>query len=166
MAGSDNANNFFGKCKAAGNGDFEKALAVFLEGIGMEFLRVIQDEIIRLKAVDTRLLLASFHKGGNDSVWELNEGGLTLEVGTNVEYAKYVNNGHWTCKKGEAMRFVPGYMDGNRFVYDSSAKSGIMLKQKFIKGKRFWEKGIGIIEKMLPDLMERKVQQWFDSYFG
>lgn len=166
MAESDNANNFFGKCKAAGNGDFEKALAVFLEGIGMEFLRVIQDEIIRLKAVDTRLLLASFHKGGSDSVWELNEGGLILEVGTNVEYAKYVNNGHWTCKKGEAMRFVPGYMDGNRFVYDSSAKSGIMLKQKFIKGKRFWEKGISIIEKMLPDLMERKVQQWFDSYFG
>ena len=115
---------------------------------------MIQDEIIRLKAVDTRLLLASFHKGGNDSVWELNEGGLILEVGTNVEYAKYVNNGHWTCKKGEAMRFVPGYMDG------------IMLKQRFIKGKRFWEKGIGIIEKMLPDLMERKVQQWFDSYFG
>lgn len=166
MAESDNANNFFGKCKAAGNGDFEKALAVFLEGIGMEFLRVIQDEIIRLKAVDTRLLLASFHKGGSDSVWELNEGGLILEVGTNVEYAKYVNNGHWTCKKGEAMRFVPGYMDGNRFVYDSSAKSGIMLKQRFIKGKRFWEKGISIIEKMLPDLMERKVQQWFDSYFG
>lgn len=50
MAESDNANSFFGKCKAAGNGDFEKALAVFLEGIGMEFLRVIQDEIIRLKA--------------------------------------------------------------------------------------------------------------------
>lgn len=166
MAESDNANNFFGKCSTAGNGDFEKALAVFLEGIGMEFLRVIQDEIIRLKAVDTRLLLASFHKGGSDSVWELNEGGLILEVGTNVEYAKYVNNGHWTCKKGEAMRFVPGYMDGNRFVYDSSAKSGIMLKQKFIKGKRFWEKGISIIEKMLPGLMERKVQQWFDSYFG
>lgn len=166
MAESDNANSFFGKCSTAGNGDFEKALAVFLEGIGMEFLRVIQDEIIRLKAVDTRLLLASFHKGGSDSVWELNEGGLILEVGTNVEYAKYVNNGHWTCKKGEAMRFVPGYMDGNRFVYDSSAKSGIMLKQKFIKGKRFWEKGISIIEKMLPGLMERKVQQWFDSYFG
>lgn len=166
MTESDNANSFFGKCSIAGNGDFEKALAVFLEGIGMEFLRVIQDEIIRLKAVDTRLLLASFHKGGSDSVWELNEGGLILEVGTNVEYAKYVNNGHWTCKKGEAMRFVPGYMDGNRFVYDSSAESGIMLKQRRIKGKRFWEKGISIIEKMLPGLMERKVQQWFDSYFG
>lgn len=166
MAGSDNANSFFGKCKAAGNGDFEKALAVFLEGIGMEFLRVIQDEIIRLKAVDTRLLLASFHKGGNDSVWELNEGGLILEVGTNVEYAKYVNNGHWTCKKGEAMRFVPGYMVGEKFVYDPSAKSGIMLKQRWIDRKPFWENGISAIEKMLPDLMERKVQQWFDSYFG
>lgn len=64
------------------------------------------------------------------------------------------------------MRFVPGYMVGEKFVYDSSAKSGIMLKQRFIKGKRFWEKGIGIIEKMLPGLMEKKVQQWFDSYFG
>ncbi|MDE5917229.1 MAG: HK97 gp10 family phage protein [Oscillospiraceae bacterium] len=166
MTGSDSANNFFKKCSTAGNGDFEKALAVFLEGIGMEFLRVIQDEIIRLKAIDTRLLLASFHKGGSDSVWELNEGGLILEVGTNVEYAKYVNNGHWTCKKGEAMRFVPGYMVGKKFVYDSSAKSGIMLKQRWIDRKPFWENGISAIEKMIPDLMERKVQQWFDSYFG
>lgn len=166
MAESDNADNFFRKYSAAGNGDFEKALAVFLEGIGMEFLRVIQDEIIRLKAIDTRLLLASFHKGGSESIWELDEGGLILEVGTNVEYAEYVNNGHWTCKKGEAMRFVPGYMVEKRFVYDPSANSGIMLKQRFIKGKRFWEKGIDIIEKMLPDLMERKVQQWAESYFG
>ena len=116
MFESDELKQFFGKCSTAGNGDFKKALSVFVQGLGLEFLRVIQDEIIRLKVVDTRLLLSSFHIKDNGNA-ELSEGGLTVEIGTNVEYAKYVNDGHWTCGKGEAMRFVPG-----RVTTDASGK--------------------------------------------
>lgn len=159
-------NDFFEKCAAAGNGDFKKALAEFLEGIGVEFLRIVEDEIIRRKVVDTRLLLSSFHKGDSNNVWEVSDGGLTLEVGTNTEYAGYVNDGHWTCKKGEAMRFVPGYWNGGRFQYDPSAKTGMMLKQKWVEGKHFWESGIRILEKIMPEILEAELQRWFDSYFG
>ena len=157
---------FFEKCRKAGNGDFKRQLTLFLEGLGLEFLKVIQDEIIRRKVVDTRLLLNSFHKGDSNNIWELSEKGLTLEVGTNTEYAGYVNDGHWTCKKGEAMRFVPGYWNGDSFVYNPTAKSGMMLKQKWVEGKHFWESGIKIIEGMMPELLEAKLQQWLDSYFG
>ena len=115
MFESDDMKQFFGKCSSAGNSDFKKALSVFVQGLGLEFLRVIQDEIIRLKVIDTRLLLSSFHIGDNGNA-ELSEGDLTVEVGTNVEYAKFVNDGHWTCGKGEAMRFVPGRWSGNRFI--------------------------------------------------
>lgn len=166
------SDDFFDKCISAGNGGFKKALNTFLEGIGLEFLKVIQDEIKRKKIVDTRLLLGSFHKGHEKGVWEHSEGGLTLVVGTNVEYAKYVNDGHWTCEKGEAMRFVPGDVTTDAsgkvisFEYNKSAKTGIMLKQRYIEGRHYWEDGIKFIEKMLPGFLEKEVQKWLDSYFG
>lgn len=170
MFESDELKQFFGKCSTAGNGDFKKALSVFVQGLGIEFLRIIQDEIIRLKVVDTRLLLSSFHIKDNGNA-ELSEGGLTVEIGTNVEYAKYVNDGHWTCGKGEAMRFVPGRVTTDAsgkitsFEYDPSAKSGMMLKQKWVEGRHFWESGIKIMEKMIPGLLEAKIQQWMDNCF-
>lgn len=159
-------NDFFEKCASAGNGDFKKALGEVVEGLGTEFLRIIQDEIIRLKVIDTRLLLSGFHKGDSNNIWEISDGGLTLTVGTNVEYAAFVNDGHWTCGKGEAMRFVPGYWKGDRFQYDPSAGTGMMLKQKFVQGRHYWEHGISIMEKMLPGIVEAKMQEWLDNYFG
>ena len=166
MLEADEMKEFFEKCRRAGNGVFKRELSLFLEGISLEFLRIIEDEIIRLKVMDTRLLLNSFHKGEDENVWRLSDSGLTLEVGTNVEYASYVNDGHWTCKKGEKMRFVPGYWSGTRFIYDSSAKSGMMLKQNWVKGAHYWESGLRILDKMLPGLIEAKLQQWINSYFG
>lgn len=166
MLEAEEMKTFFDKCIKAGNGEFKKELEVFLEGIGTEFLRIIEDEIIRRKVVDTRLLLNSFHKGDGENFWDISDGGLTLEVGSNVEYAGYVNDGHWTCGKGEAMRFVPGYWEGDRFQYDPSASTGMMLKQKWVEGKHFWESGIRILDRMMPYLLEAKLQQWLDSYFG
>ena len=166
MYETDEMKRFFDKCSSAGNGNFKRALNTFLEGAGLEFLKVIQDEIIRRKVMDTTLLLGSFHKGDDNGIWGLSEEGLTIEVGTNVEYAALVNDGHWTCKKGEAMRFVPGYWNGDRFQYDPSAKTGMMLKQKWVEGRHFWESGIKIIEKMLPGVLEKRIQQWMESYFG
>lgn len=157
--------NFFERCSSAGNGEFKRALSTFLEGLGLEFLRIIQDEIIRRKVMDTRHLLASFHKGEDENVWELSEGNLTLTVGTNASYATFVNDGHWTCGKGEAMRFVPGYWEGDRFIYNPNAKTGMMLKQKWVKGKHFWQSGIKILERLLPELLEEMVSRWMDSYF-
>lgn len=156
---------FFDRCSQAGNGDFKRELSVFLEGIGVEFLRIIEDEIVRRKAIDTRLLLNSFHKGDSENVWEISDGGLTLQVGSNAEYAGYVNDGHWTCKNGEDMRFVPGEWDGDRFTYDPSAKTGMVLKQKWVEGKHFWESGIRILDRIMPEILEAKMQQWLDRYF-
>lgn len=130
------------------------------------FLQVLSRTSNTAQGYVTRLLLNSFHKGEDENVWRLSDSGLTLEVGTNVEYASYVNDGHWTCKKGEKMRFVPGYWSGNRFIYDSSAKSGMMLKQNWVKGAHYWESGLRILDKMLPGLIEAKLQQWINSYFG
>ena len=158
--------NFVKRLGTAAQGDFKRALNKFLEGLGMEFLRILQDEIVRRNVLDYRLLLHSFQKGDGENVWTLDENGLTLEVGTNVEYAKFVNDGHWTNPKGVKCRFVPGYWQGDgRFVYDPSAKGGMVLKQHWVEGKHYWESALRILDKMLPDLLDAKLQDWMDSYF-
>ena len=98
---------FFERLERAAKGDFRKEMELYLEGVGFDFLRVVQDEIVRRKVMDSRQLLASFEKGGDGNVWSIEEGGLVLEVGTSVEYAGYVNDGHWTNTKGVERRFVP-----------------------------------------------------------
>jgi len=157
---------FISRLKTAAQGDFKRDLTLFIQGLGTEFLRIVEDEIIRRNVVDTRLLLGSFHEGGDGNVWEISDDGLTLEVGTNVNYAAFVNDGHWTCPKGVEKRFVPGYWSGNRFTYDRSAKGGMMLKQKWVEGRHYWEAAIRIFEKIFPEILEAKLQQWFDDYFS
>ena len=157
---------FFGRMERAAKGDFRKEMELFLEGIGNEFLRILQDEIIRREVLDSRQLLASFEKGSEGNVWEITDDGLTLEVGTNVSYASYVNDGHWTNTKGVERRFVPGYWEGDRFIYDPAADGGIVLKQHWVEGKHYWESALRILDSVFPHLVEAKMQQWIDSYFG
>ena len=175
---------FFARIKQAAVGDFKKELELFLQGLGAEFLRIVQDEIIRRRVMDTRLLLASFQQGKDDGVWETSDGGMTLEVGTNVEYAGFVNDGGFynmtestpgafrtknegkKIPKGTLVRFVPGHWRGDRFIYDPKAKTGMMLKQKWVEGKHYWEAAIRRLEEMFPELLDAKLQQWLDGYFG
>ena len=157
---------FFSTVDKAAKGGFRKELELFLEGVGFEFLRIVQDEIVRRKVMDFRLLLNSFSRGSYGNVFRIEEGGLTLEVGTSVSYAAYVNDGHWTNPKGVAVRFVPGYWEGYRFIYDPSAKGGMVLKQHWVEGSHYWESALRILDRIYPELLDRKLQEWLDSYFG
>lgn len=158
-------NRYFKMLNEMSNGAFKKAIAEWFEACGFEFLRVVQDEIIRRKVVDTRLLLHSFEKGDDDNVWKIKDGGLTLTVGTNLEYAVYVNDGHWTCEKGEESRWVPGVWTGDTFKYVKNAKTGMLLKQQYVEGSHYWESAIRIFEKIFKVAIEKKVKEWRDEYF-
>lgn len=157
---------FFQTLDRAAKGDFRRELELWLEGVGFDFLRVVQDEIKRRKVMDTRLLLASFTKGSEGNVWELTEGGLTLEVGTSVDYAGYVEDGHWTNSKGVERRFVPGYWQGDRFIYDPAAKGGMVLKQHWVKGAHYFDSALRAYERIFKASAEAKLQEWIDNYFG
>ena len=158
-------NEFFKLIEKMGKRDFKKAIADWFESCGFEFLSVVQDEIIRRKVVDTRLLLNSFQKGEDENVWEIKDGGLTLIVGTNLEYVSYVNDGHWTCKKGEKSRWVPGVWNGRKFTYKPNAKTGMLLKQRYIEGAHFWESAIRIFERIFKVSIERKMERWRNEYW-
>lgn len=157
--------DFFERFRNAAKGDFNKEISEWLDALGIEFLRVVEDEIIRRNVVDTRLLLHSFTKGDANNIWEVSDNGLTLEIGTHAHYASYVNDGHWTNPKGVAVRFVPGVWNGNKFQYIPGSKTGMILKQHWVEGRHYWDSAMRIFEKMFPDLAEAKMQQWIDRYF-
>ena len=157
--------SFLARIRQASRGDFEKEMKLFLESLGTEFLRLVQDEIIRRDVTDTRLLLHSFTQGDKDNVWISSNNGLTLEVGTNLEYAAFVNDGHWTCKKGEKSRFVPGTWQGDHFIYNKNADTGMVLKQQWVEGAKYWEEALRLFEYMYPELLAKKFDKWLRKYF-
>lgn len=157
---------FFQKLEKAGSGGFKAEVVRWLNTLGIDFLRIVEEEIKRRDVTNNRLLIRSFTKGEDDNCWEISDGGLTLEIGTHVDYASYVNDGHWTCGKGEKMRFVPGVWNGDKFEYIPGAKTGMVLKQKFVQGKPYWDSALRIFEKMFPNYVEEKLQQWIERYFG
>lgn len=106
-------------------------------------------EISPLIPVDTSRLVSSFQVG----VVTPNE----AEIGTNVEYALYVNDGHVQHR-----RFLPiSYLSAGgrgKYIQPGNTK-GIMLKEKYIPGKHFLEKGMRQAEPRLKTIGESFMQQ-------
>lgn len=160
---------FIKQVENAANSEVKKEFSLWLEASGMEFLEIVQDEIIRTRTVDTRRLLNSFNRGDSDSAWSISKGGLTLEVGTNVTYASFANEGHTTVdlNSGKGRRWVPGRWQNGRFEYDpNERKSGMLLKVKWVDGSGYWDNAMAIFEKMFEKSLEKRLQGWLDSLGG
>lgn len=152
--------SFARSCEAAA-ADLKPYAGEILEDAGEEFLNIVQSAIQSAGNVDKGKLLASFTKGGAGNIWELNTGGLTLTIGTNVEYAKWVNDGH----RQQPGRFIPGFWEGNHFRYSPGAKSGMVLKASFVAGSHFFDKSVQVLERMFPEMAENAFRQFFRRYF-
>lgn len=132
-----------------------------LDEIGEEFLEIVQSNIMAAGNVDTRLLLSSFSKGSGNGIYELDMGGLTLTIGTNVEYAKWVNDGHGQ----QPGRFIPGVWSGSRFTYVPGAKTGMVLKASYVSGSHFFDKSVQALESMFPGMVDKAFENFFKKYF-
>ena len=152
--------NFAKNCEAAAV-DLKSYAGKILEEAGEEFLDIVQSYIESLGNVDTGKLLALFTKGASGNIWELNLGGLTLTIGTNVKYAKWVNDGH----RQKPGRFIPGFWEGNHFRYSPGAKSGMVLKASFVAGSHYFDKSVQVLERMFPDMADKAFEQFFRRYF-
>lgn len=152
--------------RAASKG-VKKEIALWGEAAAFQFLDEVQNEIIRTKTVDTRRLLNSFGRGDSENVWQISKGGLSLEVGTNVDYASFVNDGHFTVdpNSGKDRRWVPGRWSNNRFIYDPSSKEGMLLKIKWVDGTGYWDNAQAIFQKMFNKSLDKKLQSWIDRSF-
>ncbi|MES9786508.1 HK97 gp10 family phage protein [Bacillus pumilus] len=164
----DGMDQFIEELDAAINGGLRAEYEEWLEAMGYQFLDIVQDEIIRTKTVDARRLLNSFQKGDRENVFSMDQGGLTLDVGTNLEYASYTNDGHFTIdpSKNQDRRWVPGRWVGDRFEYDPNAETGMLLKFQWVEGSGYWDNALAIFEQMFEQSLDRKLQQWIDEQFG
>lgn len=142
--------------------ELNREVQLWLEASGHQFLEEVQRMIIAMRVVDTRRLLNSFDKGSDGNIWEKSASGLTLTVGTNVKYARYVNDGHWTDdpSKGRASRFVPGVWSGNTFRYQPGAKTGMVLRLKYIEGRPYFDNAVKVFRGMFQSSFDNKLKDW------
>jgi len=148
------------RCEAAST-NLKPYLGETLDDIGNEFLEIVQSNIMRAKNVDTRLMLSSFVRGSSNGIYELDMGGLTLTIGTNVEYAKWVNDGHGQ----QPGRFIPGVWSGSRFTYVPGAKTGMVLKANRVTGSYFFDKSVRALESLFPSMADKAFEDFFRRYF-
>jgi hypothetical protein len=94
---------------------------------------IYHEEVIPHIPVDTSRLVDNFFVFGEGIPQDY------VEVGTNVKYALFVNDGHIQHR-----RFLPAerLSAGGRTKYLKGNSKGIMLSERYVAGKFFMEKGM------------------------
>lgn len=121
---------------------------ILLERMG----EIYHAEIIPHVPVDTSRLVDSIYVFGDGIPQDY------VEVGTNVEYALYVNDGHVQHK-----RFLPAerLSVGGRAKYlTGNNQKGIMLSEKYVQGAFFMEKGFNDAKPRLVRLVNSFMEQY------
>ena len=107
-------------------------------------------------------LKASMTFGEPGNVFDIQVGKKSyVFVGTNVEYAQYVNDG-FQQEKG---RFVPGEWKGDTFHYIPGHDSGMVLKGKFVPGARMFDKAVNYVEDDIPKIVEYEFRRLYNELF-
>lgn len=106
---------------------------------------IYHEEIIPHVPVDTSHLVEHIFVFGNGIPQDY------VEVGTNVEYALYVNDGHVQHR-----RFLPAerLSAGGRAKYLKEGAKGIMLSERYVQGAFFMEKGFNSAKPRLERLVD------------
>lgn len=128
-----------------------------LQRMGNIFKREIKETITRLNVVDTGRL--------RDNWNVIRTSPYSVTVGTNVEYAKMVNDGH-----RQERRFVPGRWRSNGtfeyIPYPMNNGEGMMLTARFVQGRKFIEKArASALPKIRADV-EHFMQTVLNEVFG
>lgn len=112
---------------------------------------IYHSEVIPHVPVDTSHLVSNIFVFGEGIPHDY------VEVGTNVEYALYVNDGHVQHK-----RFLPAdklSVGGKAKYLKNRNQKGIMLKESYVNGSFFMEKGMQDAKPRLERLIESFMEQ-------
>lgn len=91
----------------------------------------------------------------SDDVAKVEGDEYSVEVGNTADYAEYI-------EKGFRRHFVPGYWEGDIFVYDPSAKGGATFGP--YTGKRVLERSMKETEATQQARLERKLRKMLKDY--
>lgn len=114
---------------------------------------------ISTNAVDTGALWNSLSRGINGNVWTYSGsiGKFSLCVGSNVSYARFINDGYTM----RTPHWIPGIIDGNgKFIYKSGAKTGIWVKPRVYKGVKFFDIGFDEMKKGASDVVKFELERF------
>jgi Bacteriophage HK97-gp10, putative tail-component len=139
------------------NRNVPQALERIMYQLGEELLNHVVDEIQRQDLIDTGGLWQSFTQGGEGNVWEFDadRNTLTLEVGSNLPYSEYLNDGYTIDKS----YFVPGYWNGvGKFIYDPDAKGGFMVLPRSFIGRKYFDIALQDFRGGMQALLQKLVQ--------
>ena len=85
----------------------------------------------------------------------------TVVVLNNLRYASYVEYGH----RQQPGRFIPGHWEGERFIYEPKAKSGMVLKNSWVKGRFMLTISTQELEQQAPAILEKKLYKFLKGCF-
>lgn len=147
------------------NRNLPQALEKIMYQLGEELLNHVINEISSQDLIDTGTLWNSFSQGDQNNIWQFDadRNTLTLEVGSNLPYAEYLNDGYTIDKS----YFVPGYWNGvGKFIYDPDAKGGFMVRPRSFIGKKYFDIALqdfhggmqALLQKLLQAELERLVR--------
>ena len=85
----------------------------------------------------------------------------TVTIINNLEYASYVEYGH----RQTPGRFIPGYWESDRFVYDPDAEGGMVLKKNWVKGRYMLTISTQELEQQAPKILEKKLYKFLKGCF-
>lgn len=146
------------------NDGIERILRNIAEAAGEALLNMIIDEINKQGLIDTGVLQGSFSRGedGNTWEWDVDRNALVLEVGSNLPYAKYLNDGY-TIEKAH---FVPGVWRNGRFEYDPSAKTGFLAKPRSFIGRRYLDIATDNFKGGMNEFIVRRLERELERMLG
>lgn len=141
------------------NGEaFDRTKDRILRTTGLRMQEYLDD----LTPSRTGRLKGSMTIGHPDNVFDLKVGNRSyVVVGTNVEYAPYVNDG-FEQEKG---RFVPGEWRSGTFHYIPNHDKGMVLTGKVIPGARMFEKSMDYVEDDMPRILEFEFRRMYRELF-
>ncbi|WP_332648891.1 HK97 gp10 family phage protein [Lysinibacillus sp. 54212] len=123
----------------------------------------LQEYLDDLTPARTGRLKGSMSMGHPDNVFEIVVGKRSYAVvGTNVEYAQYVNDG-FTQEKG---RFVPGEWRSGTFHYLPGHSKGMVLTGKVVPGARMFEKAMDYVNDDMDQIVEFEFRRLYSELFG
>lgn len=152
------------KFKQLSEDGMNRILRNITEAVGEKLLNNVTDEINRQGLIDTSVMLNSFARGDDENAWEwdVDRNVITLEVGSNLPYAKYLNEGYNIHKP----YFVPGTWENGTFKHNPNANSGFMAKPRTFIGRHYFDIAVKELEGGINQFIMERLEVELRRVFG
>ncbi|MCY7484329.1 HK97 gp10 family phage protein [Paenibacillus alvei] len=145
-----------GKFKRFGEEGMNRILRNIAESVAETLLNNISDEITRQDLINSGVMRNSFSRGDENGLWEwdVDRNAIVLELGSNLPYARYLNEGYTIHKP----YFVPGKWKNGKFEYDPDENDGFMAKPRTFIGRHYFDIAVKKLEGGINELILERLE--------